>query len=331
VSAREIGMAVVGSSGHGARVSAPTIDRTPRAQLRAVLGSSEERGRALADTYDGCVAHADLTTLLADANVDALWIASPNSTHVEFATAALQAGKHVLVEKPMATTSADAAALSALADQTGLTFKVAFQHRFRPPHAWLREAVREQRVGPLSLLRIHRFWPYPYFPDMPPTPSGWRASLEGSGGWVLNDIGSHLIDLALWLAGEEASLAFAKTANHKFRDAEGEDTATVLLELESGGLVTVETSNAFASFPGTIEIHGVDGWLRADGTFDGEGSVLTSGGERIDFPAVAPTAVADACLLDFLTAIEGGPSQGATAAEGAATVAIVEQAATRDA
>jgi hypothetical protein len=92
--------------------------------------------------------------------------------------------------------------------------------------------------------------------------------------------------------------------------------------------VTVTTSNAMTSFPGTIEVHGLEGWIRADGSFDGGGSVATHSGERRDFPELAGTEVHAALLRDFLAAVDGRPSRGATAAEGAANVAIVERAAT---
>lgn len=321
-------MAVVGSSGHAARVAAPVIARTAGARLLGVLGSTPERGRRLAREHEGCVAYPGLDELVGDPAVDAVWIAAPNALHAELASRCLRAGKHVLLEKPMATTRRDAEGLQALARETGLTLLVAFQHRFRPAHEWLHRALREGVVGSVRLVRLHRFWPYPYYPEMPPDPAqSWRTSPDASGGWALTDIGSHLVDLALWLLGERASVAFARTANFRFHDAPTEDTAIVLLESEAGALVILETSNALASFPGTIELHGTDGWIRAEGTFDGGGVVVTHAGERVGFPEVSAGEVYAEGFRDFLRALAGEPSRGATAAEGAGNVAIVEQAA----
>ena len=106
--ARSVGMAVIGSSGHAARVSAPTIAAAPGARLVGVLGSTPERGRALAAGHPGCRAYANLDELCADPEVEAVWIAGPNDRHVEHAARCLAAGKHVLLEKPMATTLAGA-------------------------------------------------------------------------------------------------------------------------------------------------------------------------------------------------------------------------------
>jgi predicted dehydrogenase len=209
---RPVGMAVVGSSGHAARVSAPTIAAADGARLVGVLGSSAERGRGLAARHSGCHAYADLDELCADPAVAAVWIAGPNDRHVEHAARCLAAGKHVLLEKPMATTLAGAERLLELSRDSEPTLTVAFQHRFRPAHRWLREAVGSGSLGDVGLLRIHRFWPFPYYPGMPDDPAAsWRSSLEHSGGWALNDIGSHLIDLAQWLIDAPARLAFART------------------------------------------------------------------------------------------------------------------------
>ena len=309
-------VAVVGSSGHAARVAAPVVAGTDGARLAGVLGSSPERGRALAERYEGARAYANWDELLEDA--DAAWIAGPNHLHAEFAARCLRAGRHVFLEKPMATTHADAQSLVELDRELPARLAVAFQHRFRPAHTWLRDALADGLVGDVRTVRVHRFWPYPYFPDMPP--SSWRTSPETSGGWVLNDIGAHLIDLAAWLLRTTPRLAFAHTANHRFRDAATEDTALLALETEAGAVVTIETSNAMASFPGTIEVHGLGGWARADGTFDGGGEILTHDGERRGFEPVDAYAAA---FADFLSHAGGN----ATAAEAAANVAIVEAAA----
>ncbi|MHB1469204.1 MAG: Gfo/Idh/MocA family protein [Solirubrobacteraceae bacterium] len=324
-----IGVAVIGSSGHAARVVAPAIATCEQARLAGVLGSAQARAQELADRFPGARAYAGSEELAADAGAQAVWIAGPNHSHVELASACLLAGKHVLLEKPMATSAAGAAELVALARESGLTLMVAFQHRFRPAHRWLRDSLASGLVGEVRLARVHRFWRYPYFAGMPEDPSGsWRSSLIGSGGWALNDIGSHLIDLALWLLGSEsATLLHASTRNFKFEDAAAEDTALLTIEGDGGALITIETSNAMPSFPGTIEIHGAGGWVRAEGTFDGGGSIVTHEGERHRLEEVELAQPSRWALEDFLAAMRGEPAIGATAPQAALTVAIVAAAA----
>jgi 1,5-anhydro-D-fructose reductase (1,5-anhydro-D-mannitol-forming) len=324
---RSVGIAVIGSSGHAARVAAPLVAQEQQASLVGVLGSTPERGAVLAESYAGARAYADWRELAADDAVEAVWVAGPNHRHVEFATSCLEANKHVLLEKPMATTERGARELQELAARRERLLMVGFQHRFRPAHRWLRQELANGRAGEVKLLRVHRFWPFPYFEDMPADPSlSWRSSLSDSGGWALNDIGSHLIDLAVWLLGTGARLAYARTSNFKFHDAAAEDSALLLLETDAGALITIETSNAMASFPGTIEVHGSGGWMRADGTFDGGGSILTDTGERERFPDLAPLEATALALRDFLAGIDGSPTIGASAAEAADNVAIVEAA-----
>jgi UDP-N-acetyl-2-amino-2-deoxyglucuronate dehydrogenase len=321
-------MAVIGSSGHAARVAAPVIAATAGARLAAVLGSSPERSAALAGQYPDCRAYAGWDELAQDATLDAVWVAGPNNRHVEFAGNCLKAGKHVLLEKPMATSTADALELAKMAEDRDLRLMVGFQHRFRPAHRWLRDQVREGLFGEPKLLRIHRFWPFPYFEDMPADASlSWRSSLSESGGWVLNDIGSHLIDLAQWLLDTPVQLAFARTSNFKFLEASAEDSVLLVLDTGVGALVTIETSNAMASFPGTIELHGSAGWARADGTFDGGGAIATHTGERRNFQDVSALQANGWALEDFLAGIDGSPTIGATARQAAENVAIVEAAA----
>jgi predicted dehydrogenase len=308
-------------------VSAPTITAAPGAQLVGVLGSTGERGQGLAARHPGCHAYADLDELCADAGVEAVWVAGRNDRHVEHAARCLSAGKHVLLEKPMATTLADAERLLELSRDAKPTLQVAFQHRFRPAHLWLREALGSSFVGDVGLLRIHRFWPFPYYSGMPSDPAtSWRSTLEHSGGWALNDIGSHLIDLAQWLIDAPARLVFAHTANVKFRQADAEDTALLVLGAGSDATLLIETSNAMSSFPGTIEIHGTDGWLRAEGTFDERATIVTHAGDRHTFPDITTAEVYARALGDFLDGVRGLPTIGATPRQAADTVAIVEAA-----
>jgi predicted dehydrogenase len=230
----------------------------------------------------------------------------------------------VLVEKPMATRLHEAEELCAVAAETGRTLAVGL----RPGHRWMHDAIQDGLVGRVCLVRVQRFWPFPSFPQMPPDPAlSWRTSLEESRGWVLNDIGAHLLDLATWLVGSPTRLAFSRTANFRFEETEAEDTAVLVLDAEDGAAVVIETSHAMSSFPGTVEVHGTEGWMRGDGTFDGDGVVVTHRGDRNAFSGVTADEVYLASFRDFLGAIHGEPMAGATAADGAANVAIVEAAA----
>lgn len=130
------------------------------------------------------------------------------------------------------------------AAHAGNVLKVGCQHRFRPAHRHLRSLIQSGFVGRLGFFRIHRFWRYPYFPDMDPAgPPPWRRRVEESGGWVINDIGSHLLDLMFWMCGAGPALAGAALERQQFKLAT-EDSTALLVRLGEGAIGIIETSCA---------------------------------------------------------------------------------------
>ena len=318
---------IVGTSGHATRIAAPALKASIGAALLGAAGSAPERGAQFAEAHGLPRAYGSLDDLLRDPDVDAVWICSPNHLHARQVERCAAAGKHVLVEKPLATSRSDADAAAGAAAAAGITLRVGCQHRFRPSHAHIRELIRSGAIGRLGYMRIHRFWRYPYFDDMDPSgPPLWRRSPSESGGWIINDIGSHLLDLLLWMSGEEATLAGAVMAGQAFLDVATEDSTAVLLRLGQAAIGSVETSCANESPGSRIEIYGSHGWIRADDTLSGPANVLTHAGETRAFPPVAAMDTYRAEIADFAAAIGGVPGIGANARDGAAVAAIIESA-----
>jgi 1,5-anhydro-D-fructose reductase (1,5-anhydro-D-mannitol-forming) len=329
VAATSLRFGLIGSSGHASRVAAPTLRRSPDAVLLGVVGSRPERSADFAARHELPRSYGTLDDMLGDPDIDAVWVCSPNGMHAADIARCAAAGKHVLSEKPLATTSADAAAAVGAARRAGVTLKVAYQHRFRPAHLRLVDLVRRGTVGDVGVLRIHRFWRFPYYEDQDVSgPPAWRRSLAESGGWVINDLGSHLIDLMLSLTGFEASVIDAALATQHFT-VETEDTAVLLLALPRQGIGIIETSGASASPGSRVEVYGSAGWIRADDTFTGAGTLSSSSGDASVFAALDTYEAYAAMVADFAGAVRGHDSQGATGEEGAANVAIVEAACAR--
>lgn len=322
----ELGVALVGSSGHASRVAAPIVAASADARLVGVLGGAPGRSAGLAAHHPGARAFDTLEELLAVPEVEALWIAAPNHLHAELAGDCLAAGRHVLLEKPMATRHADAVRLADAAERSDACLRIGFQHRFRAAHRWLRDAVRDGRLGELRMVRVHRFWRFPYFPDMgTESLESWRMSPERSGGWILNDLGSHLLDLVIWLAGGEVSLCRARTANLRF-DVPVEDTAVLVLDLVGGGIGIIDMSNAVGSFPSVVEVHGTTGWARAEGTFEDGGTIVTSDGEERSFAPEPPEEAYAAQLADFVRVARGGGGDATDPRGGVRNVQIIQAA-----
>ena len=317
---------ILGSSGHALRVAAPVLKRCPGATLLGAAGSSPDGGARFAKEHGLARGYRDLDELLGDPQVDAVWICTPNHLHAEQIARCAAAGKHVLVEKPLATSRAEAEAAGQAAARHGITLRVGCQHRFRPSHRRIRELIGAGTIGKVGFARIHRFWDYPYFEGMDPAgPPQWRRSPTESGGWIINDIGSHLIDLLLWICDCDALVAGAVLAAQKF-DVATEDSTAVLLKLGDRAIGIVETSCANQSPGSRIELYGSHGWLRADNTLSGEASIATHLGHDRTFAPMAMLDAYDAQVADFIAAVRGETGSGANAHEGAAVAAIIEAA-----
>jgi predicted dehydrogenase len=317
---------IVGTSGHASRVAAPVLKRNPEVSLLGAAGSARERSAQFAQQHGLPRTYGDLDEMLADRDIDAVWICSPNHLHAAQVAQCAAAGKHVLAEKPLATTLADAEHAVKVASKAGVTLRVGCQHRFRPAHQQIREWIASGLVGRLGYFRIHRFWRYPYFEDMDPSgPPQWRRSGEESGGWVINDIGSHLLDLMFWICGERPALAGALLAAQQFKLAT-EDSTAVLVRLGDTAIGIMETSCANDSPGSRIEVYGGSGWIRADDTLSGAAAVTTHQGRTLTFPPVEMLDTYSAEVADFVAAVQGKPSIGADGAAGAQLVAIIEAA-----
>jgi len=317
---------IVGTSGHASRVAAPVLKRNPEVSLLGAAGSAPERSAQFAQQHGLARSYRDLEQMLGDRDIDAVWICSPNHLHAEQAVQCAAAGKHVLVEKPLATTRADAERAAQAANRAGITLRVGCQHRFRPAHRQIREWIASGLVGKLGYFRIHRFWRYPYFEDMDPSgPPQWRRSGSESGGWVINDIGSHLLDLLLWMSDLEGAVAGAVLAAQQF-DLPTDDSTAVLLRLGETGIGIMETSCANDSPGSRIEIYGSRGWIRADDTLSGAATITTHEGRTLSFPPVQMLDTYSAEVADFVAAVGGEASIGADGAAGARLVGIIEAA-----
>ncbi len=317
---------ILGSSGHAQRVAAPVLMRSPDASLLGAAGSTPEGGARFATAHGLARHYRSFDHMLDDAEIDAIWICSPNHLHAAQVARCAQAGKHVLVEKPLATSRSDAEAAGAAALRAGITLRVGCQHRFRPSHQHIRERLRSGTLGAIGFARIHRFWNYPYFEGMDPAaPPAWRQSAEASGGWIINDIGSHLLDLLLWITGSEGVVAGAVLASQKF-DVATEDSSAVLLRLDQHGIGMIETSCASQSPGSRIELYGTHGWLRADDSLSGAACITTHQGDVQHFAPMAMLDAYDLQLADFIAAVHGTAGIGADAGAGCAVAAIIEAA-----
>lgn len=190
-----IGVGVIGCGMISRRRYLPEIAADAGAVVRAVTDVSEERSREVASQY-GAAAEPDWQSLLARADIDAVVVAVPNHLHFAIARAALQAGKHLLLEKPMAESLDQADELLALAAHGGLTLMMALNQRFMPLHQAVKAALAAGTIGRVKTFSVV----YGHAgPESWSPPASWFYNREQAFAGALLDLGIHKIDLLLWL------------------------------------------------------------------------------------------------------------------------------------
>src|SRR5690606_30377862 len=198
-----VGYAFMGAAhSQGWRTAGRVFDLPLHPELAVICGRDASAVRAAADRHGWAATETDWRALVERDDVDLVDICTPGDSHAEIALAALAAGKHVLCEKPLANTVAEAEAMVRAADEAaarGRTAMVGFNYRRVPATALARRMVAEGRIGTLRHVRVSYLQDWLVDPQFPLT---WRLRREQAGSGSLGDLGAHIVDLAQYLAGE---------------------------------------------------------------------------------------------------------------------------------
>lgn len=234
---------------------AKCIDELPGAELVAVCDIIEEKARLLAAKYPAEV-YTDYRRMFERSDIDVVNVTTPSGRHAEVAIAAAQAGKHVIVEKPMDVTLAQADAMIDAAAKAGVKLCVISQHRFDPPVVALKKAIDENKLGQLNFGGSHTKW----YRSQDYYDSGeWRGTWALDGGGALINQSIHYVDLLTYMMGPVAEIS-AYTATRAHERIEVEDIAVAALKFKSGALGLLEGNTA--AYPGLcarLDIYGSDG------------------------------------------------------------------------
>ncbi|KYP13245.1 Gfo/Idh/MocA family oxidoreductase [Flavihumibacter sp. CACIAM 22H1] len=251
--------------------------------LVAVGDLLPEKARVLADSWN-VPAYTNLTDMLLETNPDIVLICSPNGLHARHAIEALQAGCHVLCEKPMALRVQDAEAMIQTAKSFNKRLFIVKQNRFNPPVEWVKQQLEAKRFGKLLGFQLNAFWnrTTAYF-----TESAWKGSLELDGGPLFTQF-SHFVDLLYWYLGELKTVHFAQSENLLHENSiEFEDQGIAILEFMSGIRGSIHYSiNAFDhNMEGSLSLFGEKGTVKIGGTYLNKLEYLAlPGAERPDLP-----------------------------------------------
>lgn len=228
------------------------------ARLVHCIDSQLARAARVAAGSDGCTFGADWRQIVDRADVEAIVVATPHDLLAEIVSAAIDAGKHVLVEKPAARHAAELEGLPQRAASRNVRVRVGFNHRYHRAFQQARRLVDSGVLGPLLFVRAR------YGHGGRPGYAGeWRAQPRRSGGGELIDQGIHLIDLARWFLGEFVDVTgFAHTY---FWDMPVEDNGFMLLKTASRQVAFLHASCTEWKNTFSWELVGRDGKLQVDG------------------------------------------------------------------
>ncbi|GAB3237229.1 O-antigen biosynthesis protein WlbA [Hymenobacter seoulensis] len=227
--------------GHIGRRHATLVSRHASARLVALVDIRPELAPELAAEFPGVPFFSSLDAYLAaGAAADVLTIATPNDQHAPQAMLGLQAGLHLVIEKPIALRTADAEAMVRAAQQTNRLVFGVMQNRYSPPAAWLKQIQEEGQLGQVYLVQLNCFWNRDarYY-----RPGGWRGTQAQDGGTLFTQF-SHFVDLLYWVFGDITNIsARFRDFNHQGL-TEFEDSGLVTFDLVRGGSGTLQYSTA---------------------------------------------------------------------------------------
>lgn len=255
---KKVNVAIIGCGGIANGKHLPSLKKVEQVELVAFCDTDVEKARVAADEYGaaGAKVYEDYQQLLKDTSIDVVHVCTPNISHAKISIASMNAGKHVMCEKPMAKTSEEANQMIVAAEVTGKKLTIGYQNRFRQDSQYLRKVCQRGDLGEVYFAKAHAI-------RRRAVPT-WGVFLdeEKQGGGPLIDIGTHALDLALWMMDNYKPRSVMGSTFHKLgkhKDAANawgswdpekftvEDSAFGFITMENGATIVLESSWALNS------------------------------------------------------------------------------------
>jgi UDP-N-acetylglucosamine 3-dehydrogenase len=275
-----IRIAIAGAGAIAERAHVPALASIAEVQIVAIQSRTADKAERIAQSLSSDNAnrpkvYTDFDDMLARERPDAVGIFTPNNLHCEFTVKALIAGAHVLVEKPMAPTAADARKMVDGAAKANRVLMVAMQRRFGGIERAIKDALASGAIGKPHFIRarLSHGGPQMWAPGQK-----WFTTASEAGGGTMLDLGVHVADLAIWFMGEIDSVS--GQVGTLAKQIEVDDTGAMILHFKSGAIGVVEAS--WSSMPplSAIEIYGSEGRVMA-GYPRNDISILKSDGSPV--------------------------------------------------
>ena len=276
---QKVKTAIIGC-GKVSDLHAAALKKAPEAQFVAVYSRSPEKARQYGEKY-GVRGFSDISEMIASAGVEAVIVCTPHPAHRDAAVTAAEAGAHVLVEKPLASTLQDCDAMLAAAKEAKVKIGIVCQRRFYSPVQRVRRAIDEGKIGKPALGTVLMLgWRDQKYYESDP----WRGQWKAEGGGVLVNQAPHQLDLLQLLMGPIDEL-FGVWSNFNHPYVEVDDSAVAVIRFRSGALGNIVVSNSQKpGLYGKVHIHGQNGasvGVQTDG-----GAMFIAGMSAIQEPPV---------------------------------------------
>jgi predicted dehydrogenase len=328
-----IRIAIAGAGAITERAHLPAFARIADVQIVAIQSRTADKAERIAqslssDNVNRPKVYTDFDDMLARERPDAVGIFTPNNLHCEFTVKALIAGAHVLVEKPMAPTAADARKMVDAAAKANRVLMVAMQRRFGGIERAIKDAIASGAIGKPNFIRVRLSHGGP---QMWAPGQKWFTMASEAGGGAMLDLGVHVADLAIWFMGEIDSVS--GQVGTLAKQIEVDDTGAMILHFKSGAIGVVEAS--WSSMPplSAIEIYGSEGRVMA-GYPRNDISILKSDGSPVPgfsreevmtrFDSRDLLAPSRALAENFIAAIQGRAKPSPDGNDGLRAVEAVE-------
>jgi len=296
----QIGVGIIGTGYIAATCHGPVVTAAAGARLAGVLSRRLDGARDFLTNLevDAATPYDDLDAFLADPGIGLVVVASPDGLHFPQAEASLRSGRHVLVEKPMALSLAEAQTLVDLAAERGLVLAAGYHLRCHAGHELLRQRILDGALGALRYLRLA--WSFPI------DEGNWRARSDVARWWSLSATGTHCLDLARWFADDLDDWTRFEPVLNTTRWGGRDESAVIAAQLASGASVDVLASIQFEEYT-RLEFFGDRGSAFCDGTLGPEGGgTIVLNGQPLDFTPTNPFAT----QLDRVLAAINGEAAG---------------------
>ncbi|GAA4837159.1 Gfo/Idh/MocA family oxidoreductase [Paenibacillus vulneris] len=250
---KKLKVAVIGCGGIAKGKHLPSLAKLEQVELVAFCDIIVERAEQAAEKYGvaGAKVYEDYRELLKDKSIQVVHVCTPNDSHADISIAALESGKHVMCEKPMAKTAADARRMAEAAERTGYKLTIGYNNRFRSDSMYLKQLCEAGELGDIYYAKAHAI-------RRRAVPT-WGVFLDGEkqGGGPLIDIGTHALDLTLWLMNNYEPKAVLGSTFHKLSQKENaanawgpwdpkkftvEDSAFGMITMKNGATIVLESS-----------------------------------------------------------------------------------------